>query len=506
MYTFMIADDEKAIRENIPKVIDFVKYGFSLCGTAGDGEEALRKTKELHPNLVLLDIKMPGLDGLSYLKQLKECELEDIKVIILSGYCNFYYAQTALRYGARGYFTKPLDEDELTNFLVEIKEELDECDRDNKKKYMRSIANELRKMYHDGNGDRSIYMEFCFLHFVVLSKEQNNEVFSQINAKLCDFFYGEVELFLYKGSVYSFLCKKSAVTIQGCLNETAISHIINQLQKCGIECTVLVDIELFEDEDNTFRSDFDSHLYTMLTDVYWKTKEKVILYAKGREEQETDSWQYIKKHVMNLKTAVSQENESDALKCMEAIFREAESRHVDFISLVEIYYRVFYTLRELVIDDQELERRFKAMRWQDSTYFVTHNEMAEYCKERVKAMIEYKAMVMKKQNPGVGAKAIEYIQNNFHKQIMLKDVADALYVNSAYLGRCIQKETGLSFNSYLAMLRMRKAKELLINTDMMVYEIAESVGYMESKHFVTKFTSMEGCAPLSYRKKVFEER
>ncbi len=501
MYTFMIADDEKAIRESIPKVIDFERYGFKLCGTARDGREALEKTIELHPNLVLLDIRMPNLDGLGYLKELKEQELEDVKVIILSGYSDFTYAQTALKYGARGFLTKPMDEDELIELLMEIKEALDRDNQFNKKEYIQNMTRNLVKMYHDGNGNRSNYKDFCFLHFVNLNKDMKNQVYSLIHTNLCDIFKEEVELFLTKGSVYSFLCYKDSVTVQGRINETVISHVINRLSGQGIDCVIIVDNELFDDTGNTFRSDFDNHLYSMLTDIYWNERKNFIVYSKRGEERITDSWLSIKNYVMDLKKAICDENESEAFLCLEAIFHDAKSQYIEFTSLVEIYYRVFYTLRELVMEDEDVNEIFKAVRWQDSPYFVTHKEMEEQARSRVNDLILYLKMMRRNQNLGVGEKAVEFIKSNYMKQILLKDVADVLYVNPAYLGRCIQRETGLTFNQFIGNLRIEKAKDLLKNTDMMVYQIAEAVGFTESKHFVSKFTSMVGCAPLSYRKK-----
>lgn len=504
MYSFMIVDDEKAIRESLSKVIDFEKYGFVLCATAKDGEEALEKTKELHPNLVLLDIRMPKLDGLSYLKELRKSNIEDTKVLLLSGYSDFTYAKEAMKYGARGYLTKPLEEEELVELLNEIKEELDKKKEMSRKDYMHTLSESLMKIYHNGNGDRTNYRDYCLLHFVILKKQPQNESYTLIYENLCNIFSEEVDLFMDKGSVYSFLCAKAAVTVQGCINETAISHVINRLSAQGIDCAVIVDNHLFEETGNSFRSDFDTHLYTMLTDIYWNVKKNIFVYTKGMEDRATDSWPAINTHVNNLKKAVSEENEEEALVYLDAIYRETESQHIDFTSLVEIYYRVFYTMRELVISDGDAIDMSKAVRWQDNPYFMTHEEMEELCRNQIKGLIEHIGIMKRNLNLGVGDKAVAYIKKNFTKQILLKDVADALYVNSAYLGRCIQKETGLSFNSLLANLRIEKAKELLKNTDMMVYEIAEAVGYVESKHFVTKFTSMEGCAPLTYRKKFRE--
>ena len=126
MYTVMIVDDEKAIRDSLPAVINFEMYGFRVCQTARNGQDALEKIQQEHPDVLLLDIRMPILDGLGLLKELSE-QMKEYHpfVIMLSGYSDFEYARTAIRYGVKAYLTKPLDEDELIKELEELREELD---------------------------------------------------------------------------------------------------------------------------------------------------------------------------------------------------------------------------------------------------------------------------------------------------------------------------------------------------------------------------------------------
>ena len=118
MLKVFIADDEESIRNGLKKIIDWKDCGYSICGEAGNGQEAFEKISELNPDLVLLDIKMPGLTGVEVLKKIAEQNAaEGLKsktnFLILSGFSDFEFAKEAMNYGAQGYFVKPIDEDLL---------------------------------------------------------------------------------------------------------------------------------------------------------------------------------------------------------------------------------------------------------------------------------------------------------------------------------------------------------------------------------------------------------
>ena len=107
----MIVDDESAVRENLPKAVPFEAWGFQVVGTASNGLDALDKVAQYKPDLILLDVCMPVIDGLGFLERLREGPYSEIRVIMLSGYSDFQYAQKAMRFGVRAYLTKPVDED-----------------------------------------------------------------------------------------------------------------------------------------------------------------------------------------------------------------------------------------------------------------------------------------------------------------------------------------------------------------------------------------------------------
>ena len=112
MYTVFIADDEESIREGLKCIVDWEDIGFLICGEAGNGSDALSEILSKQPSLVLLDIKMPKMHGIDVVVAAREQGYTG-KCILLSGYSDFGYAQTAIRYGVDYYLTKPIDEDEL---------------------------------------------------------------------------------------------------------------------------------------------------------------------------------------------------------------------------------------------------------------------------------------------------------------------------------------------------------------------------------------------------------
>lgn len=124
MYHVLIADDEAIIREGIKCLFDWESMGYTITDEAVNGEQALEKILSQTPDVALMDIRMPGLTGLEVVRRAREAGYNG-KIIILSGYSDFKYAQEAIRYGIQYYLTKPIDEDELSEILGNIKKQLD---------------------------------------------------------------------------------------------------------------------------------------------------------------------------------------------------------------------------------------------------------------------------------------------------------------------------------------------------------------------------------------------
>ena len=125
MYKVLIVDDEKYVISLIEKLIDWEKLGMKVVGSAGDGMKGVELVEELKPDILIADVKMPGFDGISLVKRVREID-RDIKFIIISGHKKFEYAKSVMKYNVEDYILKPIDKEELEGILQKISKELDE--------------------------------------------------------------------------------------------------------------------------------------------------------------------------------------------------------------------------------------------------------------------------------------------------------------------------------------------------------------------------------------------
>lgn len=124
MYKVLLVDDEPPALEGLKLVVDWKQLGYQICGECDNGEEALSVIERMAPDLVITDIRMPGLDGLGLIKRVRERTINTPKFIIVSGYGEFDYARKALQFGIKHYLLKPVFSEELTGVLLDIQPEM----------------------------------------------------------------------------------------------------------------------------------------------------------------------------------------------------------------------------------------------------------------------------------------------------------------------------------------------------------------------------------------------
>lgn len=509
MYTLMIVDDEKAIRDSLPLALDFEKYGFKVNATAKNGADALEKAELYHPDVILLDVCMPVLDGIGFLKKIHESQdAYHPCVVMLSGFSDFEYARAAMRYGVKAYLTKPLEEEELARELEELKKELDSRFRRQDDEKLRLLTSALLRMYNDGDGSREAYRGYMLMHFVMLRAEKTQEAYSAARQQIEERIPGGGAAFLRsRGSVMTYLVSSEILASYQYSLMLAGRHILHWLKQNGVEGAILFDETIFECAEGTFRNDYDTHLYRMLTEIFWgeeriiQNREADLLSGPEHRLEQEDA------HLSRLKKALKEQEASLWQEAFDRLAAEVVRGRLNITFIQEIGYRIFYMLTDLIQQEgDESGLPIRPQDWRDSLCFTRYPEWQSELRAQVEAVYAYLNEIRNQKRSGIGSSVLDYLKEHFREPLLLKDAAERFYVTPAWLGRCVLKETGMSFKQYLNELRIEEAKRLLGGTDKLIYEIAEEVGFSESKYFVSKFTAEVGKTPLEYRKMMQEHK
>jgi two-component system response regulator YesN len=142
MYKVFLVEDENVVREGIRKNILWEQYGFQYTGDASDGELALPLIRKIQPDLLITDIKMPFMNGLSLIDLVRK-ELPRTKIVIISGYDDFSYAQQAIRMGVEQYLLKPIIKEKLVEILIGLHKKMTEEQR--QQEYIESFQREAQE-------------------------------------------------------------------------------------------------------------------------------------------------------------------------------------------------------------------------------------------------------------------------------------------------------------------------------------------------------------------------
>lgn len=164
MYQVLIADDERAIRNGLQMILDWRGLGFEIAASAQDGEEALEIITRNKIDLLLADIRMPGLDGLSLAEKIQELK-PSTHVILISGYRDFEYARRAVSLGVHDYLLKPVDDNALQELLVKIGAELDQLagsSADEERELVARLRQMIAQRYAENISLRTLALELNY--------------------------------------------------------------------------------------------------------------------------------------------------------------------------------------------------------------------------------------------------------------------------------------------------------------------------------------------------------
>lgn len=506
MFKLLICDDEQPIRSGLAKIIDWRKLGFELCGEAEDGNEALKKILKLKPDLVMLDIRMPGLSGVEVLKETYKKNLSAEKrphFLILSGFSEFEYAQQAMNYGATGYFVKPVDEDLLEEKVREIAARLNKA-RDDLENI--NIPHKFSQMFLHGSVEKSF--------------GENADTQSDYQVAIISAFYSGIEIKKIEAKAKNifdadktFLIKQEnqiVVVFKDC-SELFVKYMLERLASFMGEGTNIV----AGPRGKGLAAALDSFLAAQkcLPRLFYEAGKKFIL-ASGEENAADEKYgsAETRAEVKPLKDEIPQ-----ILFCIETydrknvaeIFLRYEENRKSATPPPYAPENVRAELIAFVIELQNaLHQKYPEREFpKESAFDLVPKIMGERRFVGAFAIVrkftfDFLELFNTNTNTSMITKMIQYIKANYADDLKLKSLGQQFFCNSAYLGKKFKEMTGESFNVFLDKVRIDEAKRMLSETELKVYQISKLVGYCNTDYFFIKFKKYTGMTPKDYQKKI----
>ncbi len=517
MFTLIFIDDESIIRDGVRECINWEQNGFKLTGVFENGQEALAFIEQEHVDVVISDINMPKMDGLTFSSIVAE-KYPRVIVILLTGYEQFEYAQKAIKYKVTDFLLKPITAEELAKVLGKIRSEL-------------SVRKEKERQ-------QELLKEKLMLSFPLLKERfLNNLVSGKIDNETVEL---RKDFFQWKdyGAVYQVI---AVILPRNCeeLDYFEILDFMNAQQNDADE--VFMDQEgiiiMLLQSENREKSIAKTKTFA----------EKVFLYA-GELSLESIYIGYGVPVTEAGRISDSYRGASAASRYAKLMgfsqiisARDIQNRGrpsaAEFYSLEKIFFK---ELKEgSRIDAQEaLKKIFTFLKnyiktGEEAVHFYIHIQGTMYT--FLNEMGLFSSLIDLQSLPSGGFETLFEAQQYFLKQIdviedmirnsrndivheriikaknviarrysdknfSLSDMCDELYLSTSQFSVVFKEGTGMTFIEYLTTFRIEQAKKLLRTTDKKSYEIAEETGYADPRYFSIIFKKYTGVTPMEYRK------
>ncbi len=503
----LIIDDEPNVREGLKKIIPWEEKGFKICGEGIDGQDGLEKILLLKPDLVLIDIKMPGLMGIEVIEEAKKAGFRG-RFIITTGYSDFTYAKKAMGLGVEAYILKPIDEDELDEMIEKIKEKLlkekEITQRlDVSDTYVfKSLVTHLLLGSSLSSMEQDKYNELkesnATYQLVLIDIEEKKEEVSLIEEQIKSYLGASLDL-------QTLIVEKYLLVIIKNQEDVGISQAIRILQeklekRNQIKCKMALDVVPVKIQEIEMSYAIVKELLDkkfLYPNESLLTEECINKYAKDSITQSIINVERISEQIYQLLQV------GDTVKInqvLQELKLQLQSKGVRKDKVISIFSNILVKSRAKTMEaNQELGKLLHSgEKIIEAIYHCRDVEdVIKYVEEQLHIIVQEFKVSSPENNM---KKIIYYIENNYSKDLKLELLAELFNYNSAYLGKSFKNYTGQSFNVYIDQLRISKAKELLLHKDMKVYEIAKAVGYKHIDYFHSKFKRYVGISPLEYKK------
>ena len=543
MLKIFLAEDEVIVRETIKRMIPWEELGFELVGEAADGEMALPLLIRQKPDLLITDIKMPLMDGLTLAKLAKK-ELPELKIVILSGYDDFNYAKQAINIGVEDYLLKPITKNALIERLSEIRSRYEH--EKTQKEYYEKFQREMQAYEKNSSRDffealvrgsmdmMEVYKKaeklgvdivaeaYNILIFTMNSEEDfsgQKEGYSEWEAEslemLEEFFSGHPSAMLFRSNIFSYgvLLKGQKESIKEITKECVgkIQGILKRKEsKREWFLAVGQPVERLSQIKKSYHtaSRAFSQRYLYVENILYYDEMEMMEHRSGQAD--TNDNAYLKKVDVNalnpailqkfLSNGIQEETENFVKDYFYAIGQEPmESLVFRNYVILNVRFSVITFLKGLGCDTEGMEPENTEEILAESGKNI--ESAIAYAEKMVSQAITIRDQNSGNKNRSILKTAVDFIESHYmEEEISLNTVANVANVSANHFSALFSQNMGQTFIEYLTSLRMNKAKELLRCTGMRSSEIAGEIGYKDAHYFSYLFKKTQGMTPSDYRK------
>ena len=441
-YTVLLVDDEEEVFQVIMKKLDWESMGFSIAGYARNGVEALEMAEELQPDVVMTDIKMPYMDGLTLCKKLKEL-YQKVKVIIFSGFDEFEYAKEAIKIEAEEYILKPIEREKITEILKKLNAEIEsrkEKEENNQKIGYQQMRHLMLSDEISGEEQRTIESQYAD-HFYT----GNYYVCCQNQVKrgeLSDDNYifmknmNDNDIFIVPAENLSLLLK----------NELQDGYIGISAAHCGLESIRQAYAESVMMRKKAFVRNKVEAQYGVFQE---KIPEGLITEAAKLTEEAA--------RIQRVQL-IGTDHTDDLEKSFHQFFYEVKNGRIDeavfescmkdfFTEVEKTYQNALETEGELLLECKEI--------WSENCIDSYEDKVMEFVlqlHEKINSSYDQNKNVQKIKM------AVDYIEENYAKDLNMAVVSNYISMNYSLFSYSFKQYTGSNFVNYLKEIRMREAK------------------------------------------------
>lgn len=468
MYNLLIAEDEPMIRKGICGALDWEAIGFAICGAVESGVEALERIAQGGVDVLLTDIKMPGMDGLEAIREVRRTAPET-EIVVLSGYADFAYACEALKYQVFDYVLKMDILTSLGPVMRRLREKMDRARAAQPADALQAILEQLEAQMPAGAfGSRRLL-------FVESPAAGGGQLLA-----------GQCVAAMEPGGFAVAIRRES---VEGM--ENAVAAFLRKARAMGARGIVGAALLRADDALRSLTELAKARDFLQTRSGEWTGMARVeeLRYAVGElgVTVQAKAW-------ARLLADAPVDEQREGLARLIRHFIETEGATIVHARLCVMLALSLAACTDpggvgmLYTDALPQLSRAVSMR----TLERTAAQLLDDAASRAPA---------ERAEPSVIARAVRYINANFCKNLRQEAVASRFYISTPYFSRLFKQEVGMGFTEYIRKLRMEWAKSLLEETDMRIHDIARDCGYADIKHFNQTFRAYHGMSASELRKR-----